>query len=101
MARRAARVDTNQAEIVAELRIRGFRVLHLHMVGNGCPDILIAKHGYQVLVEIKTPSAMKKRDQGLTSAEVLFFQMWPGAAIIGFNADQIESEFSQLQNPDR
>lgn len=47
------RVDANQAEIVAELRAIGARVEHLHEVGDGCPDIMVAWHG-NYLFEIKT-----------------------------------------------
>jgi len=35
------RVDNNQAEVVKRLKLHGVSVLHLHTVGNGCPDLLI------------------------------------------------------------
>lgn len=55
MARRASRVDGNQAAIVQRFRECGASVLHLHMVGDDCPDLLIGSKGVNVLVELKTP----------------------------------------------
>ena len=48
------RVDSNQAEIVADLRKCGATVQHLHEVGYGCPDILVGFRGFNYLIEIKT-----------------------------------------------
>ena len=56
MARRAARVDANQREIVAALRKVGASVQHLHTVGGGCPDILVGLRGRNILMEIKMPT---------------------------------------------
>ena len=76
----AARADTYQTEIVAALRAAGWRVLHLHRLGQGCPDLLAGKRGANVLVEIKTPG------EKLTPAVRLFFDEWPGPKIIAFSA---------------
>ena len=54
MVRRAAKVDTNQPEIVAALKAVGASVQHLHMVGDGCFDILVGFRGVNYLLEIKT-----------------------------------------------
>jgi hypothetical protein len=52
----AKRVDGNQAEVVSELRRRGWAVLHLHTVGKGCPDLLVSKRGLGTfLLEVKYP----------------------------------------------
>jgi len=48
------RVDANQAEIVDALRKVGATVLHLHEVGEGCPDIVAGFRGVNYLIEIKT-----------------------------------------------
>lgn len=66
--RRAAKVDRNQPEIVAVLRAFGATVQPLHMVGQGCPDLLIGFRGWSILAEIKDwkqpPSARQlTRDQ--------------------------------------
>ena len=48
------RVDSNQPEIVADLRKVGATVLLLHEVGHGCPDILVGFRGVNYLIEIKS-----------------------------------------------
>jgi hypothetical protein len=50
---RAAKVDRNQAEIVAALRGIGATVQPLHAVGKGCPDLLVGFRGANYLLEIK------------------------------------------------
>lgn len=70
--RRDARVDTNQADVVATLRAAGVKVRHLHMVGQGCPD-LIACDPYGVLWLIEVKSAGGE----LTPAQVEFQEEWP------------------------
>lgn len=68
-----ARVDRNQAAIVAGLRQRGRLVEHLHMVGEGCPDLLIGcPSGRLVLLEVKAPGGR------LTPRQVSWFEMWAG-----------------------
>ena len=54
--RRAAKVDANQAEIVAALRGVGCSVQPLHAVGGGVPDLLVGKGGVNLLVEVKDGS---------------------------------------------
>lgn len=55
--RRAAKVDSNHAEIVAALRAHGCKVADLSGVGKGLPDILVWIPAWNrwVLVEIKSP----------------------------------------------
>lgn len=65
------RVDATQRDIVIALRQVGCQVLHLHMVGKGCPDILVCFRGDLFLLEIKTPSGR------LTDAEIRFGHLWP------------------------
>lgn len=75
--RRAAKVDQNQASIVQALRTVGCSVLPLHAVGHGCPDLLVARAGDMVLIEVKDgakpPSARK-----LTPDQVEFHASWRG-----------------------
>ena len=51
--RRAAKVDDNQAEIVATLRYVGCSVTSLASIGRGCPDIVVGYNGVNYLLEIK------------------------------------------------
>lgn len=74
---RAAKVDSNQAEIVGAFRKLGCVVFPTHMVGKGFPDIVVRCNSGKVrLVEIKDgakpPSARK-----LTEAEAEFHEIWP------------------------
>ena len=79
MARRAAKVDANQREVVKALRKAGATVQHLHAVGAGCPDLLVGYKGGNHLVEVKDghkpPSARK-----LTPDQVVWHRDWRGNA---------------------
>jgi len=75
--RRAAKLDANQAQIVADLRTMGVLVLSLAPVGSGVPDLLCGWKGRLVLLEVKdgakVPSARK-----LTPHQELFHKEWAG-----------------------
>ena len=68
----ARRVDGNHAEIVKALRKVGGRVLDLSRVGGGCPDLLVAFRGRNVLLEVKQPGESPNK------AQVEFIAMWGG-----------------------
>lgn len=80
MARRAAKVDRNQAELVAAFRAAGWSVQHLHGVGAGCPDLCVAgaRAGVDVtaLVEVKMPRGK------LTPDQIAWRASWVGPAYI-------------------
>jgi hypothetical protein len=69
--RKRAKVDSNQAEIVAAYRKRGFRVLSLASLGDGTPDLLVWRGlGHPVrLVEVKRPKGKLTADQERFIAE--------------------------------
>ncbi len=51
----ARKVDANQAQIVAELRQRGYLVKDLRKAGDGVPDLLVCRPGGPLYaLEIKT-----------------------------------------------
>lgn len=68
-----ARVDDNQKQIVDELRKRGFAVLHLHMVGRGCPDLLVSDAHDMRLVEVKMTEKSKYKP-----LQIKFNAEWKG-----------------------
>ena len=73
---RAARVDSNQKEIVKALRKAGATVLHTHQLKN-CFDILVGYNGINYIVEIKDgnkPPSQRK----LTTGEEKFRDEWEG-----------------------
>lgn len=79
----AYRVDANQPEIVRALREIGASVHHLHMVGDGCPDILVGYNGRNYLFEIKaTPRAR------LTPDERAWHENWHGTVHIVTSPEQ-------------
>lgn len=89
MTRRAARIDANQPQIVKALRQVGATVQHMHMVGAGCPDILVGFQGQNFAMEIKDgakpPSARK-----LTEDEACWHLQWRGqVAIVNNEADAL------------
>jgi hypothetical protein len=90
--RRAAKVDANQAEIVAALRKIGATVQPLHGVGSGCPDLLVGYRGVNYTLEIKDgskpPSARK-----LTPDQVEWHINWRGQVAV---ADSIDAAVAVL-----
>jgi hypothetical protein len=96
MARRAARVDDNQGDIVAALRKMGCSVLQLHTVGAGCPDLLVGYDTINLLLEVKDGSKVPSA-QSLTLAQERFFDEWLGQAevvnspeqAVGYVMDQV------------
>ena len=72
MPRWAAKVDENQAEIVAALRQAGASVLILSRVGQGCADLAAGIRGETFFLEVKTDSGK------LTPSEQEFMDGWRG-----------------------
>jgi len=79
--RRAARVDDNQAEIVAALRKCGCTVQSLAAVGNGVPDLLVGRAGVNYLLEVKDGSKPKSARE-LTPDELRWLYAWRGSAAV-------------------
>lgn len=69
--RMAAKVDGNQAAIVETLRAMGCVVQHLHMVGQGVPDLVVGAHGVLAWVEVKDGERAK-----LTEPEAAWHRTW-------------------------
>lgn len=74
MARRAAKVDANQPDIVEGLRAIGASVQMLHAVGNGCPDLLVGFRGVNTLLEVKVPG------ETLNAVQKPWHRDWRGKA---------------------
>lgn len=81
MARRAAKVDENQPELVGILRSLGMSVKITSGAHEGFPDIVVGFGGVTVLTEIKDghkpPSARK-----LTPSQVEFHSEFKGAITV-------------------
>lgn len=51
--RRAAKVDSNQSNIIKALRDVGAKVQPIHIIGKGCPDLLVAYRDQWHVLELK------------------------------------------------
>jgi hypothetical protein len=89
--RHKAKIDANQAEIVAALRSAGCAVQSLATIGNGCPDIIAARGNVNYLIEIKDgnkpPSGRKLTDD--EKAWHLYWSQFGQVAV----AENIEQAF--------
>ena len=75
--RRAAKVDSNHREIVQALRRAGVAVQDLSAVGRGVPDLLCARAGLNVLLEVKRPKAKGQSAGTLTDEQIAWIDRWP------------------------
>lgn len=78
--RRRAKVDANQAEIVAALRRAGATVQSLAEIGDGCPDLLVGRAGKTLLIEIKDGAQPPSKRQ-LTEDQLRWHGDWRGGAL--------------------
>jgi len=99
--RRAARVDSNQSDIVKDLRkIPGVTV------EPGHDDILVGFRGKTYWVEIKDPAKTLKKngelkDGALKNSQEKLKAEWTGNYIIAWSLDQILEEIGITNNSTR
>lgn len=74
--RRAAKVDSNQNEIVSTFRKMGASVLITSQLKN-CFDLLVGFKGVNMIVEVKDGSLPPSKRK-LTPGEKLFKESWRG-----------------------
>jgi hypothetical protein len=91
----AKRADANQPEIVGALEKMGCSVLHLHMVGKGCPDLAVAFRGRTYMVEIKNG----KRYWEMSPAQDKFRSTWNAPVILIDSVETATSWVQQLTEP--
>lgn len=84
---KAARTDSNQAEIVAALRRAGASVAITSSLGGGFPDLVAGLNGKTYLLEVKdgTKPPSKRR---LTPAESRFHASWLGHVCVVETEDE-------------
>ena len=74
---RRSKVDANQRQIVSALRQAGVSVISLAAVGDGCPDLLVSRNGWMMLLEVKVPG------EKLRPSQVAWAAKWdPHAPVI-------------------
>jgi len=82
MSRRAARTDSNHAEIRDAIRAAGFFCHDCSSYGGGFPDLLcVNRYGQVILFEVKSPGGR------LTEAERDFHATYPGLLYIVRSAE--------------
>lgn len=93
--RHAAKVDTNQPEIVRALRKVGCSVQSLSAVGRGCPDLLVGRAGAAYLLEVKDDGHRRNRDphaseieQQLTPMQLDWHRTWRGHVAVVHSAEE-------------
>lgn len=79
--RRAAKVDSNQPEIIEALRKAGASVQPLHAVGGGCPDILVGFRGRNFAMEVKDGS-LPPSARRLTEMQADWHLLWRGQVAV-------------------
>lgn len=85
--RRAAKVDSNHAAIVRQLRQVGATVQSLASQGQGCPDLLVGYRGANHLLEVKDGAKSPSKQQ-LTPDEARWHQEWRGQVVVVRSADE-------------
>jgi Holliday junction resolvase len=76
--RRAAKIDSNQIQVVSALRAAGAKVQSLAAIGKGVPDLLCKYEGAFYLIEVKDgrkPPSQRK----LTEDQVKWHEEWKSA----------------------
>ena len=82
MTRRAARIDSNQHEIVESLLLTPGVIVHsLAGVANGVPDLLIGAQGVTHLVEIKDGEKPPSH-RSFTPDQQRWIARWTGSAVV-------------------
>ena len=86
--RRAAKIDTNQTELVEVIKAMGGTVQSLAPVGKGCPDLLVGWRGKNLLLEIKDGSRPPS-ERVLTPDQKRWHSEWKGRVYIVNSLDDL------------
>jgi hypothetical protein len=83
MPRWAAKVDNTHKAVVEALRAYGWRVKDCSRVGGDFPDLVIAKAGRTILVEVKSGRGK------LSDGQHQFLMDWPGETWVVWNLNDV------------
>jgi len=94
-----ARTDSNHKQVLEILRRGGWSASSTHRVGFGFPDIVAARAGLTIMVEVKdgakVPSARK-----LSKKQVRFLATWPGQVIVAVSGLDALSQCNRILDLD-
>jgi len=79
--RRKAKIDSNQNSIVQFYRAYNCSVAITSALGGGFPDLVVAKNGRTILVEVKD-GGLPPSKRKLTKDEQKFRMRWQGVYLI-------------------
>ena len=85
MPRRAAKIDNNQAEIVAYFKACGWSETSTAGVADGFPDIEVGKGGVNLNIEIKDGAKKKLR-----TSQDDWHKAWQGTAVVMRSLDDVQ-----------
>lgn len=87
----AARRDENEPEIVQVFEKAGWIVHRIN--DKGFPDLVCGRHEKILLVEVLAPEKLKKyrKTGGLTPAQVLFHEWWPGTIYLVRSVEEAQA----------
>jgi Holliday junction resolvase len=92
--RKIGRVDSNQKQLVKELRAIGASVAITSNIGNGFVDIVVGYKGVNYLFEIKDGEKVPSQRK-LTPDEVEFFAKWSGNCHVVHNLNECLLAFNK------
>lgn len=96
--RRAAKVDANHAAVREAFRRHGCTVLDTFTLGNGAPDMVVARNRRTWMVEVKDgakcPSA-----RNLSNAQMAFWGEWRGHLFIVDDVSQVTGIVETMMGP--
>lgn len=93
---RAKRRDANHREVGDYLREKGWSVLDLADLGDGCPDLAVGAPSFAALVEVKDgakPASKRK----LTEKEQKVKDAWEGPYIIALSGEDAHQQLTALR----
>ena len=82
------RTDSNQPQVITDLRMAHFMVADTSMVGGGFPDLVVSRNGLTKLVEIKSPGGR------LAYSQADFLADWQDEVIIAHSAFDVIRYFN-------
>jgi Citrate lyase, alpha subunit len=94
--RRAAKVDSNQPEIVDAFRRMGCSVLIISQLKK-CADLMVAKNDTTAAIEVKDGTLPKSKRQ-LTEGEMDFMHSWKGLYFIVESLDDVLRVVKELES---
>ena len=87
------RRDNTHKQMVDDLRAMHFSVWDTADLGKDFPDLVVAKDGFTVLVEVKTPRGKQQAAQRRSDGQASFAGTWRGEVIAAYTADQVVLHF--------